>query len=334
MSSPSARPSTRTPAQSWSQSRRCKSAGLIAIEQTRIIGLGSYAGQPIVVDQTRQRTCRGLGAPRFPCMVLGRSSREHGGVRGTMNVKFVADLPVPVMRVVVPGPHPARVLPAGDTRARTSSCGRRTDLARFSSSSSLRAVVVSPPLRRPASRSACLTKLRNVCTEGSDSRASDPGLRPALTSPTISARNSGEYRCPPAPDMAHLHGCPNKEVSVKRGNITSRGERLHRVYLDGDHPQLFRAGLELVPDEAVAEDLDRLDLHRRWHGVPPDHPSNTANDPPRHTRNRPQPVVMSSKSLCRKALCRPQHSEPAALLPWLSGRGPLPHGHRADGKNA
>ena len=46
-----------------------------------------------------------------------------------------------------------------------------------------------------------------------------PGSVPPLTSPTISARNSGEYRCPPFPDMAHLLGCPNKKVSVFSGQL-------------------------------------------------------------------------------------------------------------------
>ena len=56
--------------------------------------------------------------------------------------------------------------------------------SRFSSLISLRASVVSPSLRRPSSRSAC-SQFRIVCADGSNSRAKDPGLRPALASSTI-----------------------------------------------------------------------------------------------------------------------------------------------------
>ena len=47
-------------------------------------------------------------------------------------------------------------------------------------------------------------------------------------------------------------------ADVDQYPVSTRGERLHRVSLDGDHPQLFRPGLELVPDEALGEDPDRL----------------------------------------------------------------------------
>ena len=45
--------------------------------------------------------------------------------------------------------------------------------------SSARSTVVRPSLRRPSSRSAWAIQLRIVCSLGSNSRASSPGLRPA-----------------------------------------------------------------------------------------------------------------------------------------------------------
>ncbi len=74
-------------------------------------------------------------------------------------------------------------------------------------SSSIRASVVSPSLRRPSAKSACLTQLRIVCSEGSNSRASDPGLRPAVTNSTICSSYSGGYR-PLLPALAHLLRSP------------------------------------------------------------------------------------------------------------------------------
>ena len=86
--------------------------------------------------------------------------------------------------------------------------------SRFSSVSTLCTFGVRPSLRRPSSNSACFTRLRIAYADGSNSRPSVSGLRPTPTIPTISARNSGEYRRPPLPAMAHLHGGPNKTESV------------------------------------------------------------------------------------------------------------------------
>ena len=78
--------------------------------------------------------------------------------------------------------------------------------SRFSRLISLRASVVRPSLRRPSSRSACLTQFRIVCSDGSNSRATDPGLRPALTSSTTRSLYSGGYRPLLLPAMIHLLG--------------------------------------------------------------------------------------------------------------------------------
>ena len=75
----------------------------MAIEQTRFIGFGAYSGQSKVFDQARQRTLEGLVARRFVGRVLGLSPGEDGGLRSAVNVRLVADVPVLVVRPVVPG---------------------------------------------------------------------------------------------------------------------------------------------------------------------------------------------------------------------------------------
>ena len=53
--------------------------------------------------------------------------------------------------------------------------------SRFNWHNSCRSSVVSPSLRTPSSRSACLTQVRIAPAEGSNSRASSSGLRPDRT---------------------------------------------------------------------------------------------------------------------------------------------------------
>ena len=67
-------------------------------------------------------------------------------------------------------------------------------ISRSLRSMSSRICVVSPSLRRPSSRSACLTQFRMVCSVGSNSRASEPGLRPLRTNSMICSLYSGGYR--------------------------------------------------------------------------------------------------------------------------------------------
>jgi hypothetical protein len=52
---------------------------------------------------------------------------------------------------------------------------------------------ISPSLRRPSSRSACLTQFRIAPSEGSNSRANSPGVLPDRTNSTICRRDSGGY---------------------------------------------------------------------------------------------------------------------------------------------
>ena len=63
--------------------------------------------------------------------------------------------------------------------------------SRRSSRILLRVSVVRPSPRTPSSMSACLTQLRMVWSDGSNSRASDAGLRPDRTSSTIRSFTSG-----------------------------------------------------------------------------------------------------------------------------------------------
>ena len=90
--------------------------------------------------------------------------------------------------------------------------------SRFGRGSSSRASVVSPSLRPPSSRSACLTQLRIVCSDGSNSRASDRTLRPLGTSSTICCLHSGGYR-PLLSAMTHLPVWP-KGKGVRHSGAT------------------------------------------------------------------------------------------------------------------
>ena len=94
-------------------------------------------------------------------------------------------------------------------------------ISRFARRNSWRSNVVSPSLRRPSSRSACMTQFRIADAEGSNSRASDSGVLPERTSPTISNRNAGGYRrCFLAivdPSfLPLLWKCPRKRVNSTR----------------------------------------------------------------------------------------------------------------------
>ena len=60
--------------------------------------------------------------------------------------------------------------------------------------------------------------VRIACSEGSNSRASEPGLRPARASSTSRSRYSGGYR-PALAATTHLPGWPNGKVSVKTGQL-------------------------------------------------------------------------------------------------------------------
>ena len=88
-------------------------------------------------------------------------------------------------------PSPANQAAA---RLRISRSVRSRLLSRRRRRSSTSVSVVGPSFRRPSSRSACLTQFRIACSEGSNSRARDPGLRPPLTSSTIRLFSSGGYR--------------------------------------------------------------------------------------------------------------------------------------------
>lgn len=77
----------------------------MAIEQTRMIGAGSYTGQSKTLDQARKRTAERLVARRLLGRVLRLSPGEDGGRSSAMDVRLVADFPVLVARPVVPGPN-------------------------------------------------------------------------------------------------------------------------------------------------------------------------------------------------------------------------------------
>ena len=106
--------------------------------------------------------------------------------------------------------------------ARISFSSRRIRFSRRSRRSSSRSAVVSPS-RRPSSTSAWFTQLRIVWSDGSNSRLSSPGVRPALTRRTISARNSAGYGAlvfgillnTPIWEQSQVLECPRKRVNLK-----------------------------------------------------------------------------------------------------------------------
>lgn len=75
-----------------------------------------------------------------------------------------------------------------------SSFSRRS--SRFSARTSLRRPSSEPSPRSPSSRSACSTQRRIAVADGSNSFGRRSGLRPARTSSTIRALNSGAYLRP------------------------------------------------------------------------------------------------------------------------------------------
>jgi len=89
--------------------------------------------------------------------------------------------------------------------------------SRRSRLSSSRSALESPSLRRPSSRSACVSQLRMVWAEGSNSLASSSGVRPARTSSMICRRNSGGYG---GRDFGIVDSfLPKDRVSTKPGQL-------------------------------------------------------------------------------------------------------------------
>src|ERR1700687_3948904 len=84
------------------------------------------------------------------------------------------------------------VSPAKKTAAffSTSFSWRSRCTSRRSRVSSPRSSLVKPSLRRPSSRSACLSQLRRLCPETPSSLASSSGLRPARSARTASVREA------------------------------------------------------------------------------------------------------------------------------------------------
>ena len=83
-------------------------------------------------------------------------------------------------------------------------------------------------VRRPSSRSACLTQFRIVCCEGSNSRARDPGLRPALGAQygQLSGDTNPSPRITRNPEL--LVDIPQMWVSDPSSNRNIEGTRTRR----------------------------------------------------------------------------------------------------------
>ena len=133
----------------------------------------------------------GLGASRrgasTPRVVPARGDTEHAGHRGDAEPSLIRTHEP----VVFPGPISRANQAVAFAKISRSSRSRRT--SRRSRRISSRSSVFSPSLRAPASRSACATHFRMASADGSNSRASSPGLRPDRTSSTICCRNAAGY---------------------------------------------------------------------------------------------------------------------------------------------
>ena len=73
------------------------------IEQIRVIGCGAYSRKPKVFDQTCESTLQCLASRCFLGLMFRPYSSNDSGLCSPMNVRFVPDVTVLVVRPVLPG---------------------------------------------------------------------------------------------------------------------------------------------------------------------------------------------------------------------------------------
>ena len=170
-------------------------------------------------------TIHGIGSSRIvrkPTRRIRQAFRPSGFLATVKNRTPIHMFRAPQERACgLPAPRRSPAQTNGRPRLRMSRSILSRRLSRFRQSNSFRASAGSPLPRHASSWSALRTQFRIVCSEGANSLARDPGLRPALTSLTIRSLNSGEYR-PTAEATVLLHGSPcsssgGQPVSGSRG---------------------------------------------------------------------------------------------------------------------
>ena len=151
--------------------------------------IGTARGRMDLADapqQRRVRPCPLRGFPAAPRVIAAggdlQQPAHHGNrIHGLVGSHELED---------PDGTEPVSRANQAAAFARISRSWRSRRFSRFSRRSSSRSAPVNPSARRPASRSACATQFRIACAEGSNSRDSSSGVRPAPTSSIICARNS------------------------------------------------------------------------------------------------------------------------------------------------
>ena len=161
--------------------------------------------KPVTIrSETRERrlqTVRGHRSPAQrrsrPCR-YGRSPEVTPGPAATFDHRpyaqstTVASLTAAPKDVLRSMSCPKHFLTYRGVKMSRSSRNRRT--SRRSRRISSRSSVRRPSLRSPPSRAACATQVRMAWDDGSNSRASSPGVRPDRTNSTICCRNAAGRR--------------------------------------------------------------------------------------------------------------------------------------------
>ena len=166
----------------------------VRVGQLGVDARGTVRAAAAGVDQPNRGREAGVGdRPRR------RRARPPGVVAARRHAQDAAqpgDRVGPLLRLDDPEPAHRVASLAKKVAAcrRISRSSRRTRFSRRTRASSSRSAVVSPSLRRPASRSAWRTQLRIAWAEQLRARPSSSGFRsPERTSRTASARTSGGY---------------------------------------------------------------------------------------------------------------------------------------------
>ena len=136
--------------------------------------------------QRRSRPCR---YGRSPEVTPGPAATfDHRPHAQSTTVASLTAAPKDVSRSIS---CPKHFLTYRGVKMARSSRNRRT--ARRSRRISSRSSVRRPSLRSPPSRAACAIQVRMAWDDGSNSRASSPGVRPDRTNSTICCRNAAGY---------------------------------------------------------------------------------------------------------------------------------------------
>ena len=197
---------------------RCALSGQFRVNPRRPVRpTATFVNRPHTGAQRLVRLLTHRALTLAPRIEPARGDAEHPGHGGDTKLGLIrshepVDLPGTVSR--------ANQAVAFAKMFRSSRSRRFSRRRRRSSS---RSAVLGPSARCPSSRSACTTQLRIACADGSNSRASSSGVRPARISSIIWRRNSGAYG---GLDLGMVDtSFPKDQVSTKTDQLqcSSRG---------------------------------------------------------------------------------------------------------------